>query len=467
MSEARIETEVVVVGAGLAGLSAARELTRRGVEVAVVEARDRVGGRILNEPIGDGEIVELGGQWVGPGQDQVLALIQELGLETFPTWCEGRNVFERGGKARTYSGTIPRLNPVSLAEVGMALKRLEKMAAKVDVTQPWAQTDLARWDAETFATWARRNAKTPAARDLLRLAIQAVWAAEPEDVSLLHALFYVQSSGGSLEKMLDAEGGAQDSRVVGGTQLIAERMAAELGDAVHLGFPVRRVRWQRMPGDIEDAPVEFGPHPVTVEADELTVSARAAVIALPPAVAGRLEYAPIMPALRDGLTQRMVQGTVVKCHAIYDEPFWRADGLSGQATSADGPVSVTFDNSPPSGTPGVLLAFLEGNAARQATDLPPAERREIVLDCLVRLFGPKAANPERFVDKAWAADEFARGCYGGYLPPGAWLMYGEGLRTPVGPLHWAGAETATVNAGYMDGAISSGIRAALEITAGN
>ncbi|HMW46344.1 MAG TPA: FAD-dependent oxidoreductase, partial [Solirubrobacterales bacterium] len=180
-----------------------------------------------------------------------------------------------------------------------------------------------------------------------------------------------------------------------------------------------------------------------------------------------LEYAPIMPALRDGLTQRMVQGTVVKCHAIYDEPFWRADGLSGQATSADGPVSVTFDNSPPSGTPGVLLAFLEGNAARQATDLPPAERREIVLDCLVRLFGPKAANPERFVDKAWAADEFARGCYGGYLPPGAWLMYGEGLRAPVGPLHWAGAETATVNAGYMDGAISSGIRAALEITAGN
>ena len=467
MEGERIETEVVVVGAGLAGLSAARELKRRGVDFHVVEARDRVGGRILNQPIGGGEIVELGGQWVGPTQDQVLGLIDELGLETFPTYSEGKNVFERSGKAKTYTGTIPKLNPISLAEVGLALKRLEKMAAKVDVEQPWTQTELARWDSETFATWMRRNAKTPAARDLLRLAIQAVWAAEPEDVSLLHALFYVKAGGGSLELMLDATDGAQDSRVVGGTQLIAEKMASELDDRVHLGFPVRRIRWAQMPGDVEDQPVEIGPHPVSVEADGLTVSARAAVVALPPAVPGRLEYDPVLPAIRDGLTQRMVQGTVVKCHAVYPEPFWRNDGLSGQATSADGPVSVTFDNSPPSGSPGVLLAFLEGNAARDATDLPPDERRQIVLDCLVRLFGPKAASPDRFVDKAWAADEFARGCYGGYLPTGAWLMYGEALRAPVGPLHWAGAETATVWAGYMDGAISSGVRAATEIASGS
>ncbi|MDQ5894589.1 MAG: monoamine oxidase [Actinomycetota bacterium] len=461
----RIETEVAVIGAGLAGLSAARELRRLGVDVVVVEARDRVGGRTLNEPIGDGEIIELGGQWVGPTQDHALQLIADLGLETFPTWNTGTNIFERGGRVRTYDGTIPKVNPVSLAEVGVALKRLNRMAEKIDVDRPWEQTELASWDGETFATWMRRNTRTGAARDMLRLAIEAVWAAEPEDVSLLHALFYIRSAG-SLDLLLGTEGGAQDSRVVGGTQLICERMAAELGERVHLDRPVRRIRWEEMPGDVPAGLPELGPHSVTVEADELTVAARAAVVALPPALAGRLEYDPVLPAMRDGLTQRMVQGTVVKCHAIYPEPFWRADGLSGQATSADGPVSVTFDNSPPGGKPGVLLAFLEGNAAREATDLLPEERQQIVLDSLIRLFGPKAAAPERYVDKAWAADEYARGCYGGYLPTGSWLMYGEALRTPVGPIHWAGAETATRWAGYMDGAITSGIRAATEIANG-
>lgn len=465
MSAESIECEVVVVGAGLAGLSAARELRRLGIDAVVVEARDRVGGRTLNEPIGDGEIVELGGQWVGPGQDHALGLIDELGLETFPTWVAGRNVFERGGKVSTYSGTIPKVNPVSLAEVGLALRKINRMAAKIDVERPWTQTELAAWDAETFSTWMTRNTRTAAARDMLRLAIEAVWAAEPEDVSLLHALFYVRSAG-TLEVLLDAEGGAQEARVVGGTQLICERMAAELGDRVRLGRPVRRIRWNEMPGNLAAEAPEIGPHPVTVEADGLTVAARAGVITLPPALAGRLEYDPPLPAQRDGLTQRMVQGTVVKCHAIYSEPFWRDRGLSGQATSADGPVSVTFDNSPPSGSPGVLLAFLEGNAARAATDLPEEERRALVLGSLTRMFGPEAANPERYVDKAWAADEYARGCYGGYLPTGAWLRYGEALRRPVGPLHWAGAETATRWAGYMDGAISTGVRAANEIVEG-
>lgn len=452
-----IETEVVVVGAGLAGLSAARELNRRGIDVVVVEARDRVGGRTLNEPIGGGEIVELGGQWIGAGHDHLINLTAELGLESFPTFGEGRNLFERGGRIRGYKGTIPKVNPVSLVEVGIAMKRLNRMAAKVDVNRPWSQTELGAWDRETMATWTHRNVKTAAARDMMRLAIEALWAAEPEDVSLLHVLFYIQSGGGDLERMLGTEGGGQEARVVGGTQLVCERMAEELGDVVRIGHPVRRIIWKKGGSSGADG--------VEVEADGLKVKARSAVVAIPPNLAGRLEYEPPLPSVRDGLTQRMVQGTVVKCHAVYAEPFWRDEGYSGQAASADGPVSVTFDNSPPSGSPGVLLAFLEGNAARRATDLPQTERRQIVLDCLTRLYGPKAAQPELYVDKAWAADEFARGCYGGYLPPGTWLNYGQALRTPIGPLHWAGAETATSNAGYMDGAISSGLRAVAEITA--
>jgi monoamine oxidase len=438
------EADVVIVGAGLAGLAAARAVAAAGSVPLVLEGRDRVGGRTLNEPIGDGKVVEIGAQWVGPTQRMVLELISELGLKTFPTYGEGRNLFERGGKLRSYKGTIPKLSPLGLAETGRTLLRVNRLAARIDPARPWDAPDAAEWDSQTFATWMNRHVRTPSARDLLRLMIWAVWAAEPEDLSLLHVLFYIRSAG-SIEALVDSEGGAQDSRVVGGTQLISLRMAEELGDAVRLNAPVRRI--------------EHGGG-VTVTADGASVRARRAIVAIPPALAGRIEYGPALPAIRDGLTQRMAQGSVVKCMAVYPEPFWRSDGLSGQATSADGPVSVTFDNSPPDGSPGVLLAFLEGRAARRAADLPQSERREIVVGCLKRLFGPRAAAPEQYIDRAWATDPFSRGCYGGFMPPGAWIENGRALREPIGPIHWAGAETATVWNGYMDGAISSGRQAA-------
>ncbi|HTU13623.1 MAG TPA: flavin monoamine oxidase family protein [Solirubrobacterales bacterium] len=447
-----LETDVVVVGAGLAGLSAARALAAQGRSVAVLEARDRVGGRTVNEPIGDGKIVELGGQWVGPGQDRILGLISELGLETFPTFGDGLNLIERRGKVRDYRGTIPKLNPVALAEVGMALKKIDRLAAKVDPERPWA-SEHAHLDRITFDTWMRRNVRTAAARDLMRLAIQAVWAAEPEDISMLHMLFYV-SSAGSLDLLLDAEGGAQDSRVTGGTQLISNRMADQLGDSIYLEAPVRRILWS---GDR-----------VFVLADGIQATAAHVVVAIPPALAGRISYEPPLPPARDGLTQRMIQGSVIKTMSIYPEPFWRSAGYSGQATSADGPISVVFDNSPPDGSPGVLLAFFEGKAARDAAGLTRGERGQIVADCLARLFGERAARPDNYVEKVWAADEWTRGCYGGYLPPGAWTSHGHALSEAIGPIHWAGAETATHWAGYMEGAIQSGRRAATEIlSAGN
>jgi monoamine oxidase len=439
-------TDVVVVGAGLAGLSAARALRGLGRDVVLLEARDRVGGRTLNEPIGDGKIVEIGAQWVGPTQDRVLALIAELGLETFPTYSAGRNIFERGGKLGYYSGTIPRTNPIGLAEVGIAMKRLNLMAAKVPPESPWTAPNARRWDSETFSTWMRRNVRTGVARDILRLAIIGVWAAEPEDVSLLHVLFYIRSAG-TLEILTDTEGGAQQDRIVGGSQLISLRMAGELGEGVvELESPVRAIA--------------HGPDGVVVRSDRLTVNAKRAIVAVPPALAGRIAYAPALSARRDGLSQRMAQGSVVKCMAVYERPFWRDRGLSGAITSVSGPVSVGFDNSPPDGKPGVLLGFLEGRAARDAADLPQEQRRDLVAECFGRLFGPEAANPIGYVDRAWGADEWSRGCYGGFLTPGAWTDYGRAIREPIGPIHWAGAETALVWNGYMDGAIGSGQEAA-------
>jgi len=309
----------------------------------------------------------------------------------------------------------------------------------------------------TFATWINRNVRTPTARDLIRLGIWAVWAVEPEDLSLLHVLFYIRSAG-SFSDLVDTQGGAQDSRVVGGTQLISLRMAEQLGDeAVELNAPVRRIVSNPLTGSDPAGGL------VRVVADGVTVSARRVIVAVPPFLAGRIDYEPPMPAVRDGLTQWMSQGSVVKCMAVYDRPFWRDRGLSGQAASADGPISVTYDNSPPDGSPGVLLGFFEAGAARRATELPQDERRRLALDCLRRFFGPEASEPDHYVDKAWAADPWSRGCYGGFMPTGAWTATGSALRPPVGPVHWAGAETATVWNGYMDGAVSSGQRAAAEV----
>jgi monoamine oxidase len=448
----RRQAEVVVIGAGLAGLAAARELRAAGRDPVVLEARDRVGGRTLNADIGNGKVVELGGQWVGPTQHRILGLISDLGLETFPTHMAGQSVFERGGKLGRYAGTIPRTNPIGIAEVGLLMWRLNRMAAEVPPEAPWRAPKSERWDSQTFETWMRRNALTAVARDILRLAIIGVWAAEPRDVSLLHVLFYIRSAG-SLEILTDAEGGAQQDRIVGGSQLISLRMAEQLGDGtVELSAPARSIAYR------DDA--------VTVRADRLEVEARRAIVAVPPALAARIAYDPPLPAVRDGLSQRMAQGSVVKCMAVYERPFWRERGLSGAATSVTGPVSVAFDNSPPEGSPGVLLGFLEGQAARRFADRPRAERRRAVSQCFAKFFGPEAAEPVDYLDRAWAADEWARGCYGGFMGPGAWTDHGRALREPIGPLHWAGAETALVWNGYMDGAVGSGQDAARAVLAG-
>jgi monoamine oxidase len=463
----QLEADVAIVGAGLAGLVAARQLAAAGVRPLVVEARDRVGGRLLNEEIGDGKVVEIGGQWIGPTQDRIAALAAELGVATFPTYDAGREVLEMGGKRTTYSDfdrVRPELlrdlsraiSPLALIDFEQARVRLDRMARRVPLEAPWEAAKARLWDSQTFATWLRRNTRTAHARSLFELVTEAVWAAEPADVSLLHVLFYTRSGSG-FNSLIGTNGGAQQDRFHDGSQRIALLMAEQLGpEQVRLGAPVRRI--------------EHGGDGVVVHAaggsrGSVSVRAQRAIVAVPPTIAGRIDYDPPLPALRDQLTQRMPQGSVIKTMAIYDEPFWRDEGLSGQGTSDLGPARVTFDNSPPDGTPGVLLGFLEGRFARHWATRPAAERREAILAGHARLFGAKAAQPNAFVERVWAEEEWTRGCYGCLMTTGGWTEYGRALREPIGRLHWAGAETATVWNGYMDGAVRSGERAAAEILA--
>ena len=441
--------DVLVVGAGLAGLAAARELNAQGKSVIVLEARDRVGGRTVNHHLGDGKIVEMGGQWAGPGQDRIYALAKELGIGTFPTYDTGKKVLEFGGKFGTYTGAIPRVHPAVLVDIGQAQARFEALARKVPLDRPWTAAKAEHWDGQTFASWIRRNTVTDGARTLLALGAEAVFAAEPEELSLLHVLFY-SHSGGSFQRLIDTTGGAQQDRFLGGSALIAEKLAGELGqEIVRLSAPVTKIKFS---GSHIAATTPLG-----------QFDGRRIIVTAPPLLAGRIEYEPALPASREQLTQRAPMGAVIKCQVIYEEPFWRANGLSGQATG-DGPGSrVVFDNSPPDGSPGILLAFLEGDEARRLGREPEKERRETVLQSLSRYFGRKAAFPADYVELDWQRERWSGGCYGTLFGPSVWTRHGQALATPVGPIHWAGTETSPVWCGYMDGAIRSGERVAAAV----
>jgi monoamine oxidase len=440
------DVDVVVVGAGLAGLAAAHELVTGGASVLVLDARERVGGRVLNHRLNTGEDVEIGGQWVGPTQDRILAMAERLGVATFPTFSMGSNLLSYRGRVRRYKGIVPKVPPHVLLDLGQAQVRLDRLARRVPLEQPWEAPDAGRWDAMTVETWLRRNMFTRGGKALMELAVTGVFSAEPGDLSMLHFLFYNRSGGLSRGLM-----GAQEWRFKGGSQLIAIRQAEELGDRLQLGRPVTEIRQDRAGA--------------TVVSGELTYRCGRVLVTVPPTLAGRISYDPVLPAARDQLMQSAPMGAAIKVLAVYDQPFWRDRGLSGQANADAGPVRVVFDNSPPSASLGVLVAFVEALDARRLRERSTGERRRTVLARLAHFFGPTAAEPAEYVEQDWSAEAWSRGCYGAFFPPGVWTSYGHALRRSVGRIHWAGTETSPTWAGYMDGAVRSGESAAAEIMA--
>ena len=451
------ESDVVVVGAGIAGLVAARELMRAGKQVLVLEARDRVGGRLLSREITPGVWMDLGGQWLGPTQEHAYALARELGIELFPTYQEGDSLVYQSGKLRRYTGVVPNVGLLALLDFGRGITRLDRLAQEVPLEAPWQAPSAARWDAITFAAWIEQTMRTPIGRWGLTLFAKAVFAAEPGEFSLLHALFYIRSGGG-VERLSGMRGGAQQDRFLHGAQSLANRLAAELGERVHLNRPVNLIQHDATGVTVHALHRGEGGIPA-VE----TYRAHAAIVAIPPTLAGRIQYDPPLPPARDQLTQRLPNGSVIKCFAVYPTPFWREQGLNGFVTSDTGPVHLVFDNSPPDGSVGVLLGFMEGAEARRLGHAPPDERRQATLACFARYFGERAANPELYFDHDWSAEVWTRGCYGAHFPPGAWTQFGYALRPPIGRIHWAGTETALRWMGYIEGAIESGQRAAQEV----
>ncbi|MEY8017584.1 flavin monoamine oxidase family protein [Mycobacterium servetii] len=438
--------DVVVVGAGFAGLAAARELTRLGHDVVVLEGRERVGGRSFTGSVA-GLPADMGSTFVGPTQDAVLALAAELQIPTTPTHHHGRSIIQWRGWARPYHGTIPKLSLAGLIDIGRLRWQFERIARGIPLADPWNARRARELDAQSLGDWLRSVRASASSRDLLAIVSRVSWGCEPDEVSMLHAARYVRAAGG-LDRMLDVENGAQQDRFPGGTQQIADAVAAELGPRIVLEAPVRRI--------------ERNGAGVAVTCDRGRAEAGFVIVAVPPAHRASIEFTPPLPEEYDELARHWPQGRLSKAYAAYSTPFWRADGFSGQALSDEGPVFITFDVSPQADGPGILMGFVD---ARAFDSLPADQRRREALRCFASLFGSDALKPLDYVDHRWGTEEFAPGGPTAAVPPRSWTRSGPYLRRPVGPIHWAGTETADEWTGFLDGAIRSGRRAAAEVTA--
>ena len=450
MSASRVlgEARVAVVGAGLSGLSAARRLVDAGASVVVLEARDRVGGRTLSHDVAHGERVDLGAQWMGPTQERMLGLVKEFGLSTIAQYHEGKKTLAFGSMVSTYKSSFPTLSVAGAADLGVTMQRIESLVKDVPLDDPLLAAKAADWDGMTVETWKRKNVKTQGTRALLDAIVRSIFAVEPSEISFLFFLHYLRHGGGLL-KMSDIHDGAREMRLSEGCQEISKRLAGKLGERVILNAPVRRI--------------EQDDTGVTISTDAGTVRAERIIVALPPTLAGRIDYEPAMPASRDQLTQRAPMGSVIKCIAFYETPFWRKAGYSGEAISDRGAVKLVFDGSSKDGSRGALVGFMLSKDARHYSGKGMHTRREAVIECFTRYFGSGASTPIDYVDQDWPAERWSRGCHSAMMGPGVLSAHASALRAPVGRIHWAGTETARVWMGHMEGAVEAGERAADEV----
>ena len=439
--------DVIVVGAGMAGLKAASELVARGRSVTVLEASDRVGGRTKRGEVA-GRLVDFGGQWVGPRHATLLAEAERLGIETYDQYDEGETTLLLRGRLARFTGDTPKMSLPALIELAMLQKRWDREMAAVPADAAWSAPKAAEWDAQTLDTWIERHLRTAEAWAFARLVPKGAWAADAAQVSYLWFLDALRSGEG-LASLMGVKGGVLEKKFKGGMQQIAARLADELGERVVLGAPARRI--------VQDAAG------VRVETDKGVFEARFVIVATPPGPAIRIEYRPHLPAAHDMLRQRMAMGAIIKVSVAYETAFWREAGFSGQVATDDDTLGLVYDDVQDVGPP-MLLCFIEGTHAVALSGEPQAVRREKVLGSLVRFFGEQAATPLAYDDNDWLTEPWTHG-YVGAMPPGAMTRYGHALREPVGRIHWAGAETSAEWQGYIEGALRSGVRAAREVAA--
>jgi putrescine oxidase len=445
-----ITRDVVIVGAGAAGTTAANELKKAGLSVAVLEARDRVGGRVWTDEI-DGAMLEIGGQWVSPDQDALIETVAELGLETFSRYREGDSVYVGpDGTSHRFTGEMFPVGASTEKAIAEITERLDAMVAEIDPDRPYAHEKAEEWDRISWDAWLRTQTDDDEAVRNLAFATGSAMLTKPTHTfSLLQSLL-MAASAGSYSNLVDADF-ILDKRVVGGLQQVPLLLAERLGDDVHLEQPVRTLEWA------DDG--------VTAIADGITVRARFAILALAPVLYNRISFVPALPRLQHQMHQHLSMGFVIKVHAVYETPFWREKGLSGTAFSPYELSHEAYDNTNHGDERGTLVGFVSDQNADDLFRLSAEERKERILESLSHYYGPEAKNPVVYYESDWGTEEWTRGAYAASFDLGGLHRYGADLRTPVGPIHFACSDLAGAGYQHVDGAIRMGRLAAADIIA--
>jgi monoamine oxidase len=443
------DVDVIVVGAGLSGLIAARDLIRSGKSVVVLEARKRVGGRMISANTISGGVVDLGGQWVGPTQTRMVALLDEMKLQRFDSYYDGKSVFHWNGQRseanilhdfqKSYIFFDQNELPVPDADkqAADALRDLFwKTVATVDKERPWLTPDARTLDQETVFSWGLRHTNSAYARFFLDWLCRVGGSGgfEPGQASILH-LAWAQAVAPQSDL-------PETWLIHGGAGQVARTLGQQMEGIIRLNAEV--------------SAIEHADRKVTVRTrDGGTYNGRAVIVAIPPPLRAGIHFMPALPADLTGLIQRGPMGSMAKVIAVYPRAFWREKGVSGMGIGNLPTLELTADSSPPSGTPGILASFVSSNRTVEWSRLDPSERRKAVLDDMVAYLGAEAAEPEQYFEAIWNNEPWTTGAFVSHLTPGAWTGYGQAWRRPVGPIFWAGTDSAGEWPGYYEGAIAA------------
>jgi putrescine oxidase len=445
-----IHTDVVIVGAGVTGLVAATALREAGQRVTVLEARDRVGGRLWTNAI-DGQMYEIGGQWVSPDQTALLGMLEKLGLDTYSRYRDGESVYiGPGGAAVRFTGDIFPASEATRAEIERLIALLDEMVAATDPAAPWDRPDARELDTISFRSWLQHQSDDAEAVDNIALYIADAMLTKPAHAfSTLQALL-MAASAGSFSHLVDADF-ILDKRVVGGLQQVPLRLADELGADVRLNTPVTSIEWD-----------EEG---VVVRTADDIVMGRRAIVALPPNLVETIRFAPALPRLRQQALQHQSLGLVIKVHATYATPFWRGKGLSGTGFSPYRIVHEVYDNTNQGEEQGTLVGFVSDEKADEVFHLPAAERKARILRAIADYLGDEALTPQTYYESDWAAEEWTRGAYAASYDLGGLSRYGADMLLPIGPIRFGSSDIADLGYQHVDGAIRVGQRLAAETRA--